>query len=74
MSPYANCAHAMRPKREIRCMDLGDEALGSRKASEGGCTQIQVRRVTHAQIYLPARDHAELSFCSSEAAILAACG
>ncbi|EIM89991.1 uncharacterized protein STEHIDRAFT_119058 [Stereum hirsutum FP-91666 SS1] len=27
--------------REIRCMDLGDEALGSRKAQEGGCTQIQ---------------------------------
>ncbi|KAF8559547.1 hypothetical protein OG21DRAFT_461848 [Imleria badia] len=28
--------------REIRCMDLGGEALGSFKAKQGGCTQIQV--------------------------------
>jgi len=27
--------------REIRCMDLGREALGSYKAREGGCTHIQ---------------------------------
>lgn len=27
--------------REIRCMDLGGEALGSYKARQGGCTQIQ---------------------------------
>ncbi|KAN0077316.1 hypothetical protein V8E55_011171 [Tylopilus felleus] len=27
--------------REIRCMDLGAEALGSFKAKQGGCTQIQ---------------------------------
>ncbi|TFY81015.1 hypothetical protein EWM64_g2994 [Hericium alpestre] len=27
--------------REIRCMDLGEEALGSYKAKQGGCTQIQ---------------------------------
>ncbi|KAA1471204.1 hypothetical protein DENSPDRAFT_837142 [Dentipellis sp. KUC8613] len=27
--------------REIRCMDLGEEALGSYKAQQGGCTQIQ---------------------------------
>ncbi|KAG1831797.1 hypothetical protein EV424DRAFT_1313811, partial [Suillus variegatus] len=28
--------------REIRCMDLGGEALGSYKARQGGCTHIQV--------------------------------
>ncbi|KAI0062293.1 hypothetical protein BV25DRAFT_1804301, partial [Artomyces pyxidatus] len=28
-------------QREIRCMDLGDTALGNYKASQGGCTQIQ---------------------------------
>jgi len=27
--------------REIRCMDLGEEALGAYKARQGGCTQIQ---------------------------------
>ncbi|KAG2064629.1 hypothetical protein BDR04DRAFT_1109817 [Suillus decipiens] len=27
--------------REIRCMDLGGEALGSYKARQGGCTHIQ---------------------------------
>lgn len=27
--------------REIRCMDLGGEALGNYKAQQGGCTQIQ---------------------------------
>ncbi|KAF8447993.1 hypothetical protein L210DRAFT_2830466 [Boletus edulis BED1] len=27
--------------REIRCMDLGGEALGTFKAKQGGCTQIQ---------------------------------
>ncbi|KAI6150796.1 hypothetical protein BKA82DRAFT_4119839 [Pisolithus tinctorius] len=27
--------------REIRCMDLGPEALGSYRARQGGCTQIQ---------------------------------
>ncbi|KAI6039044.1 hypothetical protein EDC04DRAFT_2569015, partial [Pisolithus marmoratus] len=29
-------------QREIRCMDLGPEALGSYWARHGGCTQIQV--------------------------------
>ncbi|KAF8844994.1 hypothetical protein BDN67DRAFT_962469 [Paxillus ammoniavirescens] len=29
--------------REIRCMDLGGEALGSYKARQGGCTQIQIQ-------------------------------
>jgi len=27
--------------REIRCMDLADEALGGKKAMQGGCSQIQ---------------------------------
>ncbi|KAL4074464.1 hypothetical protein V8B97DRAFT_1695400 [Scleroderma yunnanense] len=27
--------------REIRCMDVGAEALGSYKTRQGGCTQIQ---------------------------------
>jgi len=29
--------------REIRCMDLGAEAMGTYKAREGGCTYIQFK-------------------------------
>jgi len=32
--------------REIRCMDLGAEAMGSYKATQGGCTYIQFRNET----------------------------
>src|SRR6266404_810991 len=40
--------HSLNPfyfltrKREIRCMDLGQTALGNWKAQQGGCTHIQV--------------------------------
>ncbi|KAG0707798.1 hypothetical protein DFH29DRAFT_598409 [Suillus ampliporus] len=34
-------AMATQVGREIRCMDLGGEALGSYKARQGGCTHIQ---------------------------------
>jgi len=29
--------------REIRCMDLGAEAMGTYKAQQGGCTYIQFK-------------------------------
>jgi len=29
--------------REIRCMDLGGEAMGTYKARQGGCTYIQFK-------------------------------
>lgn len=50
--PHAH-AIATRTKREIRCMDLGNEALGSRKALEGGCTQIQVRLPLRPDHHIP---------------------
>ncbi|KAI0006005.1 hypothetical protein BJV74DRAFT_13573 [Russula compacta] len=32
-------------KHQIRCMDLGNTALGNWKAQQGGCTHIQVGEI-----------------------------